>query len=91
MELVRAYRLFGHKYLVLTIENRDPTPPWALDRSPNLPGMPPWNDTQRAELVAQYRRSGLTQDATCARHPRGGRRTVPEDPPRLGQQAGIAG
>ena len=32
VELVRAYRLFGHTYLVLTLENRDPTAPWALGR-----------------------------------------------------------
>jgi uncharacterized protein (TIGR02268 family) len=30
--LVRAYRLFGDTYLVLTLENRDPSAPWILDR-----------------------------------------------------------
>jgi uncharacterized protein (TIGR02268 family) len=32
VEVVRAYRFFGHSYLVLTLENRDPGRPWALDR-----------------------------------------------------------
>lgn len=32
VELVRVYRLFGYTYLVLTLENRDPTAPWALGR-----------------------------------------------------------
>jgi uncharacterized protein (TIGR02268 family) len=32
VELVRAYRLFGDTYLVLTLENRDPAAPWVLDR-----------------------------------------------------------
>jgi uncharacterized protein (TIGR02268 family) len=31
-ELVRAYRLFGHTYLLLTLENRDPGAAWVLDR-----------------------------------------------------------
>jgi uncharacterized protein (TIGR02268 family) len=32
VELVRAYRLFGHTYLLLTVENRDPSAAWVLDR-----------------------------------------------------------
>jgi uncharacterized protein (TIGR02268 family) len=32
VELVRAYRLFGHTYLLLTLENRDPSAAWVLDR-----------------------------------------------------------
>lgn len=32
VELVRAYRLFGHTYLLLTLENRDPSAPWVLDK-----------------------------------------------------------
>jgi hypothetical protein len=28
--------------------------------------VPSWNDQQRSDLVASYRRSGLTQDAFCA-------------------------
>jgi len=32
VELSRAYRLFGHTYLVLSLENRDPSSPWVLDR-----------------------------------------------------------
>ena len=32
VELVRAYRLFGHTYLLLTLENRDPSTPWALGK-----------------------------------------------------------
>jgi hypothetical protein len=32
VELVRAYRLFGHTYVVLTLENRDPSLSWVLDR-----------------------------------------------------------
>jgi len=33
VEVVRAYRLFGHTYLLLTVENRDPSAPWVLERS----------------------------------------------------------
>jgi len=32
VEVKQAYRLFGHTYLVLTVENRDPTKAWVLDR-----------------------------------------------------------
>jgi uncharacterized protein (TIGR02268 family) len=32
VELLRAYRLFGHTYLLLTVENRDPSAAWVLDR-----------------------------------------------------------
>jgi len=31
VELARSYRLFGHTYLVLTLENRDPSLAWVLD------------------------------------------------------------
>ena len=34
--------------------------------SPNLSSMSTWNDQQRFDLLARYRRSGLTQDAFCA-------------------------
>ena len=33
VELVRAYHLFGHTYLVLTLENRDPSASWALGKA----------------------------------------------------------
>ena len=32
VELVRAYRLFGYTYLLLTLENRNPSTPWALGK-----------------------------------------------------------
>jgi uncharacterized protein (TIGR02268 family) len=32
VEIVHAYRLFGHTYLLVTLENRDPSAPWVLDR-----------------------------------------------------------
>jgi uncharacterized protein (TIGR02268 family) len=33
VEVVRSYRLFGHTYLLLTLENRDPSASWVLDRA----------------------------------------------------------
>jgi Protein of unknown function (DUF2381) len=33
VELVRAYRLFGDTYLLLTLENRDPSAPWAFGKA----------------------------------------------------------
>ena len=33
VELVRAYRLFGHTYVLLTVENRDPSAPWTLGKA----------------------------------------------------------
>jgi uncharacterized protein (TIGR02268 family) len=33
VEVVRAYRFFGHTYLLLTLENRDPSAAWVLDRA----------------------------------------------------------
>lgn len=32
VDLRQAYRIFGHTYLVLTLENRDPARTWVLDR-----------------------------------------------------------
>ena len=39
--------------------------PLPCEGSPNPPGMPSWKDQQRSDLLARYRRSGLTQDAFC--------------------------
>jgi len=33
VEVVRAYRLFGLTYVVLTLENRDPSAPWAFGKA----------------------------------------------------------
>jgi len=32
VEVKQAYRLFGHTYVLLTVENRDPSKVWVLDR-----------------------------------------------------------
>ena len=32
VEVKQAYRLFGHTYVVLTVENREPSKAWVLDR-----------------------------------------------------------
>jgi uncharacterized protein (TIGR02268 family) len=32
VEVKQAYRLFGHTYVLLTVENRDPSKSWVLDR-----------------------------------------------------------
>lgn len=33
MEVTRAYRLFGSTYVLLTLENRDPSAAWALGKA----------------------------------------------------------
>ena len=54
VEVKQAYRLFGHTYVLLTIENRDPSKPWVLDR----PEVALLGDNQTADVKV----AGLSAD-----------------------------